>query len=332
MADNTDVTTIHSIPHSIPDSVLHSQPDMTKTLDNETENDNNTETDELDDFSGIADKDDSLHHSSPIKVTVPIVWFNKVCLRTNFIDAEKEYNMAINKVKAQVCFNTGEILQIFSKDMLHYLQPVLRTKSNLVNNIFFKALQTLLTSLTYTVTADLQLACLTKVMEQGVYWPSIAKSMGFTAPSPTITLNQVEGNFTPFHIIGANDHTDAIAELQGVTSMYMSQMEERILQIAKHEAVRQLDNLVVAFGRRFKGKLNSDLFKDIEQEIAVSLADVDDHTNINAVMKLECSYLKKSFDVLADFLIVFAVKQAIHKNRVLLRAMFASTEGCIPGP
>ena len=41
----------------------------------------------------IADKDDSFYHSSISKVTVHIVWYNKLCFRTNFEDAEKAYNL-----------------------------------------------------------------------------------------------------------------------------------------------------------------------------------------------------------------------------------------------
>ena len=92
MADNTDVTIIYSIPHLIFNSVLYSPPDKAETVDDEIENDN-TENDELLNSCLIADKDDSFYHSSISKVTVHIVWYNKLCFRTNFEDAEKAYNM-----------------------------------------------------------------------------------------------------------------------------------------------------------------------------------------------------------------------------------------------
>ena len=95
-----------------------------------------------------------------------------------------------------------------------------------------------------------------------------------------------------------------------------------------------MDLLVTAYGRRFKGKLDSYWFTVIEQERSAELMRQGDPSNIDSsiidsILSTERVYIKKTFDALADFLIIFAKNHAVEQNKVLLRALFASIGKCI---
>lgn len=319
MAENDFTSTL------IKESSLFSQPDK-KGSAVATDKGNDTETDELPEVNDLADpetgEEDHFPKDNDLESDINAI---KTLPNLDHKSALTAYDIAIKKYVANVFFHDSEYEYVFSKETIVQLQPVLTVKTELVKETFYKALSYLLDALNAAVTADLQLSLLTKVFGLDIFWPTIAKTMGFLIPSPN--LDRSEMNSTPFHLVRDSDRTAALSSFNEVINIYKSNVEDLVLELAKTEARRQYENLVTAYANRFKGKLNSDLFNDIEQEISVQLVNNGDESRLAFTISMERKYLMKSFDVLADYLIVFAKNHACQQNKILIRALFAFYDG-----